>query len=156
MCNFNFQCSTREGTVQVGKALVRFPNSLGCELGERRSYSLWIELPGPIVQKKLLEVARWAQNWNRQHKNSEFWSAKLSKLHWVRLQRGICPFLQFATSPSSDLPLVCNAFSLLYFSISLQSYFLGRAFVMNLPSSSWTSIMPKHKRGRESRGIVRS
>ena len=30
--------------------LVRFPNSLGCELGERRPYSLWIELPGPIVQ----------------------------------------------------------------------------------------------------------
>ena len=43
-------------------------------------------------------MARWAQNWNRQHKNSEFWSAKLSKLHWVRLQRGICPFHQFATS----------------------------------------------------------
>ena len=34
--------------------LVRFPNSLGCELGERRSYSLWIELPGPIVQKKII------------------------------------------------------------------------------------------------------
>ena len=34
--------------------VVRFPNSLGCELGERRSYSLWIELPGPIVQKKII------------------------------------------------------------------------------------------------------
>ena len=29
--------------------LVRFPNSLGCELGERRSYSLWIELPGVFL-----------------------------------------------------------------------------------------------------------
>ena len=83
---------------QIGKELVRFPNSLGCELGERRSYSLWIELPGPIVQKKLLEVARWAQNLNRQHKISESWSAKLSKIQSVRLQRGISPFLQFATS----------------------------------------------------------
>ena len=36
------------------KHLVRFPNSLGCELGERRSYSLWIELPGPIVPKNLI------------------------------------------------------------------------------------------------------
>ena len=34
--------------------LVRFPNSLGCELGEWRSYSLWIELPGPIVPKNLI------------------------------------------------------------------------------------------------------
>ena len=41
--------------VTVGEPdLVRFPNSLGCELGERRSYSLWIELPGPIVQKKII------------------------------------------------------------------------------------------------------
>ena len=39
---------------EVQSRLVRFPNSLGCELGERRSYSLWIELPGPIVQKKII------------------------------------------------------------------------------------------------------
>ena len=33
----------------VRTELVRFPNSLGCELGERRSYSLWIELPGVFL-----------------------------------------------------------------------------------------------------------
>ena len=33
----------------AGLGLVRFPNSLGCELGERRSYSLWIELPGVFL-----------------------------------------------------------------------------------------------------------
>ena len=43
-------------------------------------------------------MARWAQNLNRQHKISESWSAKLSKIQSVRLQRGISPFLQFATS----------------------------------------------------------
>ena len=45
---------SRITSVRVGATLVRFPNSLGCELGERRSYSLWIELPGPIVQKKII------------------------------------------------------------------------------------------------------
>ena len=34
---------------QLISGLVRFPNSLGCELGERRSYSLWIELPGVFL-----------------------------------------------------------------------------------------------------------
>ena len=33
----------------IASILVRFPNSLGCELGERRSYSLWIELPGVFL-----------------------------------------------------------------------------------------------------------
>ena len=35
--------------------LVRFPNSLCCELGERSAYNQGIELPWQIVAKKLIE-----------------------------------------------------------------------------------------------------
>ena len=42
-------------TQQVCNVIVRFPNSLGCELGERRVYTRGIELRRPIVKTFFIE-----------------------------------------------------------------------------------------------------
>ena len=43
------------GTARLWHTVVRFPNSLGCELGERRVYTRGIELPRPIVKTFFIE-----------------------------------------------------------------------------------------------------
>ena len=86
--------------------VVRFPNSLGCELGERRVYTRGIELPRPIVETFFIESG---QQGTELISSTQELSFVIEKTHASSLGaavellfslRPIChlPFGQFATS----------------------------------------------------------
>ena len=70
----------------------------------------------------------WAQNLNGQHKKN--WKSdrpNFQNFTMFGCREAFLPSSSLSLPPSSGVPLVCNSFSVLYFS-TLQSYFLDRAF----------------------------
>ena len=116
-------------------ALVRFPNSLGCELGERRVYTRGIELRGPIVKTFFIESG---QQGTELISSTQELSFVIEKTHAsslgaaVELLFSLRPICHF---PSADLPLLLLAFVQLYFFHNHVSYLFPLSDCMFQPSA---------------------